>query len=67
MKRADLVALEGVLMKEVVKRRQLGGYSADAEGILTIAEASLRILQHLIETYPESKSGRSKTNSNETD
>lgn len=62
MKRSDLQMLEAQLMKEVVKRRSLGGYSPDAEGILLIAEATMRILQHMIETYPqekqEKKSGR---------
>jgi len=45
-------------MKEVVKRRNLGGYSPDAEGILLIAEIVMRILQHTIETYPEDKKGK---------
>ena len=60
MRRSDLETLEATIMKEVVKRRQLGGYSADAEGILTLAEAILRLLQHLIETYPEPRNGKSK-------
>jgi hypothetical protein len=53
MKRADLQALEGLMMKEVVKRRALGGYSAEAEGVLHLCETMLRVLQHMIETYPE--------------
>lgn len=61
MKRSDLESLEALLMKEVVKRRQLGGYSMEAEGILLLSEATLRILQHMIETYPEPKNGSRKS------
>ncbi len=53
MKRTDLQALEGTIMKEVVKRRALGGYSVEAEGVLTLCETMLRVLQHLIEEFPE--------------
>ena len=49
MKRSDLLELEKTMMKEVVKRRQLGGYSADAEGILVICEALMRLLQHIVD------------------
>ncbi len=52
MKRSDLLELEKTMMKEVVKRRQLGGYSADAEGILVVCETMMRLLQHLIDDYP---------------
>lgn len=53
MKRSDLIELEKIMMKEVVKRRQLGGYSPDAEGILTISETVMRMLQYMIDEYPE--------------
>jgi hypothetical protein len=53
MKRSDLEYLEKMIMEEVVKRRKLGGYSPDAEGILLIAETMMRLLQHLIDEYPE--------------
>lgn len=49
MKRSDLLELEKTMMKEVVKRRQLGGYSPDAEGILTICETLMRLLQHIVD------------------
>lgn len=52
MKRADLYKLEEVLMAEVVKRRSLGGYSQDADGILLIAETVLRLVQHAIDAEP---------------
>ena len=49
MKRTDLLELEKTMMKEVVKRRALGGYSADAEGILILSETLMRLLQHIID------------------
>jgi hypothetical protein len=52
MKRSDLLELEKTMMKEVVKRRQLGGYSADAEGILILCETLMKLLQYTIDEYP---------------
>ncbi len=52
MKKADLEKLEAVLMEEVVKRRQLGGYSTEAAGLLLFGEALMRVVQHLIQEYP---------------
>ena len=52
MKRTDLLELEKTMMKEVVKRRALGGYSADAEGILILSETLMRLLQHIIDDMP---------------
>lgn len=52
MTREDLSDLEKKIMEEVVKRRKLGGYSVEADGILTLAEAMLKVLQHLIEKAP---------------
>lgn len=52
MKRSDLQSLEKDVMKEVVKRRSLGGYSPDAEGILLLAETVMRLLQHIIDEFP---------------
>lgn len=49
MKRSDLLELEKTMMKEVVKRRALGGYSADAEGILVVCETLMRLLQYVID------------------
>lgn len=43
----DIERLEAAMMQEVVRRRQLGGYSADADAILLIAETVLRMLQHM--------------------
>jgi hypothetical protein len=65
MKRSDLLELEKTMMKEVVKRRALGGYSADAEGILTLCETLMRLLQYIIDDVvppgPEPKpKGKSK-------
>lgn len=58
MKRSDLQDIEDQLMKEVVKRKGLGGYSPDADGILLIATALMRLVQHTIDTYPEDKKGK---------
>lgn len=55
MTRQDLIELEKILMAEVVKRRSLGGYSAEAEGLLTHAEALFRIVQHLKDKAPREK------------
>ena len=53
MKRADLLELEKTIMKEVVKRRALGGYSAEAEGVLILCETLMRVLQHMVDEYPQ--------------
>lgn len=52
MKRDDLVLLEHEIMKEVVRRRNLGGYSMEAEGILLLSEAMLKVVGHLIDEAP---------------
>jgi hypothetical protein len=52
MKRSDLIGLENTIMAEVVKRRKLGGYNPDAEGILLIAEILMRLLQHIVDEMP---------------
>ncbi len=53
MKRSDLQVLEATMMKEVIRRRSLGGYSVDAEGILILCETLMRLLQHIVDDYPE--------------
>lgn len=52
MTRDDLIDLEKRIMEEVVKRRKLGGYSVEAEGILNLAESLLKVLQYLIDKAP---------------
>jgi len=61
MKRTDLLQLEAQLMEEVVKRRRLGGYSADAAGILFLSEALYKISQHLLEIHPTSRKKHAST------
>lgn len=56
MKKEDLQDLEATMMKEVVRRRALGGYSTEAEGIMTLCEVLLRVVQHMVEEYPRAKS-----------
>ena len=46
---------EKILIDEVVKRRKLGGYSMEAEGILLLAESILAIVQHLKDELPRKK------------
>lgn len=52
MTRDDLIELEKNIMAEVVKRRKLGGYSVEAEGLLILSEAMLKVLGYLIEKAP---------------
>jgi hypothetical protein len=53
MKLPALLELEKVMMKEVVKRRSLGGYNSEAESVLLLGESLYKIIQHLIDEYPE--------------
>ena len=55
MNRSDWEELEAILMKHVVKRRALGGYSAEAEGVLILFETMLRMVQHFRERAPRPK------------
>jgi hypothetical protein len=55
MKRPALLELEKVIMKEVVKRRGLGGYNSEAESVLLLAETIYKVITHLIDEYPEEK------------
>ena len=55
MKITQLAELEKQLMEEVVRRRKLGGYSMEAEGILLMGEAMLKIVGHLIDEYPQNE------------
>ena len=58
MRLDDLQALTKEIMKELVKRRSLGGYSAEADGILFLYEAMFRVLQHLEDQYPRPKKAK---------
>ena len=53
MTRKDLIKLQEYLSNEVVRRRGLGGYSAEAEGILLALECNLKVVSHLIEQFPK--------------
>ena len=55
MKRSDLMDMERAMTAEVVRRRQLGGYSQDAEGILLICETLMRLLQYNVDGCPPDK------------
>lgn len=47
MTQEQIIEVEKRLIEEVVKRRKLGGYSQDADGLLLIAESVLALYQHL--------------------
>jgi hypothetical protein len=53
MKIGKLAELEKQVMEEVVRRRKLGGYSMEAEGMLLFGEALLKVIGHIIEEYPQ--------------
>lgn len=55
MTRDDFDRLEAGLMKEIVKRRSLGGYSADATTIQFLAEALYEISRHISAKVPRPK------------
>lgn len=50
MKKEDLIQLENKVMEEVVQRRKLGGFDANAETILKLTEWMLEIVRHLKDT-----------------
>lgn len=50
MKKADLVELEAKVMEEVVSRRKLGGFDANAATILFLTEVMLDVVRHLKES-----------------
>lgn len=52
MKKADLEKLEKIVTAEVVKRRGLGEYSADATGIILFGEALMMLIRHVNERTP---------------
>lgn len=56
MKQSDLSGIRDKLHDEVMRRRGLGGFSTDAEGILLIAESLLAITNHLLAQQPKKKS-----------
>jgi hypothetical protein len=47
MNKKDLEELEKQVMKEVVHRRSLGGFDANADTILKLTEWVFKIVQHL--------------------
>lgn len=52
MKKAELADLEARVMEEVVSRRKLGGFDANAATILFLAEVMLEVVRHLKEQAP---------------
>jgi hypothetical protein len=56
MTRDEFDQIEAGLMKEIVKRRALGGYSADATTIQFLAETLYEISRHISAKVPRPKS-----------
>ena len=52
MKRDELVELEAKVMEEVVSRRKLGGFDANASTILFLTEIKLEVVRHLKDQAP---------------
>lgn len=57
MQTADLIKLQEQLSHEVIRRRGLGSYSMEAEGILLALETNLKVVSHLIDQLPNNKKG----------
>ena len=55
MTRAELEQVEASLTRLVENRRQLGGFDANAQDMLTMGEALLLFNQHLLEKEPKPK------------
>tara|TARA_R110000868_G_scaffold5117_4_gene31641 strand:- start:1436 stop:1621 length:186 start_codon:yes stop_codon:yes gene_type:complete len=55
MKRKDLEDMSKTLMAEIVRRRSLGGYNADAPTLEMLANATYEIVRHLMERAPREK------------
>ena len=55
MTKKQLAELEAEVMKEVVRRRGLGGYNSEAESILLLSEFILKIVRHLEDKAPNTK------------
>ena len=49
MKRLDLLRLTETMEMETQRRRSLGGYSQDADGILLICETLTALLEHVVD------------------
>lgn len=54
----DLVYLEALVMNEIITRRKLGGYSMEAEGMLTLSVVLFRLVEHMVETCPQPKKAK---------
>lgn len=60
MKKADLEKLEGIVLEELVKRRQLGGYNADAAGLILLTDAMRHLIRHIIDNAPDDHPSKKK-------
>lgn len=49
MTREELEKWKDILVKEELRRRNLGGYSVEAEGLIILTAALLKVVQFLLE------------------
>lgn len=56
--REDFEEIERVLMKEIVHRRQLGGFDANAPAVLILLETFYKVVVHLRERMPRDKKAK---------
>lgn len=49
MKKSELEELEKQVMQELVKRRMLGGFDANADTILKLTEWQFKLVQHEVD------------------
>jgi hypothetical protein len=60
LSREKLEEYEKVLQKEIVHRRQLGGYSPDANTLQTLCEMLYELLRDARERRPQPKSKKAE-------
>lgn len=52
MKRDDLEVMEDKLLREIARRRNLGGYSPEAPAMLMLCETLFELVRHTREKMP---------------
>lgn len=60
MTRDDLEELEAKVMKLLVQRRALGGFDTNAEAVLVLTEAMMRLIMHIKEKTPRTRKNKNE-------
>lgn len=55
MTKDDLKSMSDQLGEEIARRKKLGGYSMEADGLMIICTAVKHLTDHLLDTYPRKK------------